>query len=62
MQFYNTGYKASDTLATMLAQNLAMQAGLAYKGTAWDNAMQAQRRNNMTTGFSQGFGYGYGSY
>lgn len=58
-QFYNTGYQASDTLANMLAQNLTMQAGLAYKGTAWDNSMKAQRRNNMSSGFAQGFGYGY---
>lgn len=61
-QFYNTGYQASDSLAQMLAQTLAAQAGLAYKGTAWDNAMKAQRRNNMTSGFAQGFGYGFGSY
>jgi hypothetical protein len=58
-QFYNTGYQASDTLANMLAQNLTMQAGLAYKGTAWDNSMKAQRRNNFSSGLAQGFGYGY---
>lgn len=57
--FYNTGYRASDQLANMLMQNLYAQAGLAYKGTAWDNAMKAQRRNNLSSGFAQGFGYGY---
>lgn len=57
--YYDTGYHASDTLAQMLAQNLAMQGGLAYQGTAWDNSMKAQHRNNLTSGFAQGFGYGY---
>jgi hypothetical protein len=62
-QFYNTGYQASNTLATMLAQNLAAQAGLAYKGTSWDNAMKAQHRNNINSTIGSatgGFMYGMG--
>lgn len=35
---YNTGYRASDTLAKMLADNLQSQAGLSYAGTANKNA------------------------
>lgn len=60
MQYYNTGYNASDTLAKILAQNLAQEAGLAYQGANWQNQMTAQRRGNMVGGISQGFGYGFG--
>jgi hypothetical protein len=59
MHYFDTGYRASDSLANMLAQNLAVQSGLAYQGTAWDNSMKSQKRNNMSSGFAQGFGYGY---
>ena len=43
---FDTGYKASNTLATMLGQNLAEEAGLQYKGTSFEDQMKAQQRNN----------------
>lgn len=46
MDYFNTGYNASNTLATMLGQNLAAEAGLAYQGTAFQDQMQAQQASN----------------
>jgi len=46
MDYYNIGYQASNTLATMLGQNLAEEAGLQYKGAAWQDQMNAQQANN----------------
>lgn len=52
MHYFDTGYQASDTLANLLANNLAAQSGLAYQGAAYQNDMKAQQRNNLwsTTG------------
>ena len=56
---YETGYKASDTLASMLAKNLSEEAGLEYKGTAYENA--ANPFSSMMNMFAQGLGAYYGS-
>lgn len=55
-RFFDTGYRASDTLANILAKNLGAQAGLAYKGAAWDNQMEAQHRKNMNEAIGSGVG------
>lgn len=47
MHYYDTGYQASNTLAQLLGANLAAQAGLSYKGTAWQDQMNAQKNNNL---------------
>lgn len=47
MHYTDMGYQASDTLANLLANNLAAQSGLAYQGAAYQNNMKAQQRNNM---------------
>lgn len=57
---FDVGYTASDTLANILAQNLAQEAGLAYQGANWQNQMKSQRRQN-TLG-AAGFGYGRLAY
>ena len=46
MHYFDTGYTASDTLANLLAGNLAAEAGLEYQGTAFDNQMKAQQRQS----------------
>jgi len=46
MDYFNTGYNASNTLANMLGQNLAAEAGLSYQGTAFEDQMQAQQAQN----------------
>lgn len=62
MNYFNTGYQASNTLAQMLGQNLAAEAGLQYQGTAFDNQLQAQQRQsrNSLLGTTIGAGFGYG--
>lgn len=59
---FDTGYNASNTLANMLGQNLAAQAGLAYQGSAFENQMKAQQRANRNSLFGTTLGatLGYG--
>ena len=61
MQYYNTGYQASNTLAQMLGQNLAAEAGLQYQGAAFEDQLQAQQRNsrNSLLGTTVGAGFGW---
>lgn len=47
MHYTDMGYQASDTLANLLANNLAAQSGVAYQGAAYQNNLQAQQRNNL---------------
>jgi hypothetical protein len=58
---FDTGYNASNTLATMLGENLAAEAGLQYKGATWEDQMNAQKRNNRNSlyGMTIGAGAGY---
>jgi hypothetical protein len=44
---FDVGYTASDTLANLLANNLAAEAGLQYQGTAFENSLEAQHASNM---------------
>lgn len=60
MDYYNTGYQASNTLATMLGQNLAAEAGLQYQGTAFEDQMKAQQRNNRNSLLGTTIGAGFG--
>lgn len=51
MHYFDTGYTASDTLANMLAGNLAAEAGLEYQGTAWEDQMKSQQAANRWGAF-----------
>ena len=61
MDYYNTGYQASNTLAQMLGQNLAAEAGLQYQGTAFNDQLMANQRNsrNSLLGTTIGAGFGW---
>jgi hypothetical protein len=63
MHYFDTGYQASNTLAQMLGQNLAAEAGLQYQGTAFEDQLQAQQRQsrNSLLGTTLGVGFGYGN-
>lgn len=60
---FNTGYGASTSLADILGQNLAAQAGLAYQGTAFEDQLKAQQRANRNAllGTLGGGAFGYAS-
>lgn len=51
MHYFDTGYTASDTLANLLAGNLAAEAGLEYQGTAWEDQMKSDRASNRWGAF-----------
>jgi hypothetical protein len=60
--FFDVGYSASDTLAQMLASNLAQEAGVAFEGQQYENYMKSQERNNMMKALTTGAGVGGGIY
>lgn len=47
---YDTGTKSSQSLADLLSNNLAGQAGYQYAGAAGENAANAQNKNNWYSG------------
>lgn len=65
MHYFDTGYTASDTLANLLAANLAAEAGLEYQGTVWEDQMKAQQQANKWSmygtmyGMADPFGYNH---
>ncbi len=59
-QYVSMGYDASNTLAQLLGANLAAQAGLAYKGTAFTDQLNAEQRGMQNKAWGQGIGFGFG--
>lgn len=56
--FFDVGYSASDTLAKLLAENLAAEAGLEFEGQQYENYMKQQQRNNLMKSLTMGAGAG----